>query len=171
MIHRDWTSQRFNNLVGIAKSHQVGHVWHWSFQCDCGNIITAKPSHVHGNKIKSCGCFRREFIGNQFRTHGRSRDPESTFSTWTNMLTRCNNPNNEQYKYYGARGIKVCLEWFEYENFLADMGERPNKELTLERVDNNKGYNKDNCKWATRIEQRNNRRDSPKNIIKALNEL
>ena len=81
-----------------------------------------------------------------------------TRNTWRNMIDRCTNPNAWNYKYYGQRGITVCERWLEsFENFLADMGERP-KDLTLDRIDVEKGYEKTNCKWATWSEQQANKR-------------
>lgn len=76
------------------------------------------------------------------------------------MKSRCLNKNNERYADYGGRGITICKRWLKYSNFLEDMGPKQNKDLSLERLNNNKGYNKSNCKWATRKEQCNNRRTS-----------
>jgi len=77
--------------------------------------------------------------------------------TWRTMVARCTNPNQSAYEYYGARGIKVCKRWLKYENFLADMGKRPNAEYSLERVNTNLGYKPSNCRWATRSEQQKNK--------------
>lgn len=81
----------------------------------------------------------------------------STYILWQGMKTRCSNPNASNYKYYGGRGIKVCERWEKFENFLEDMGERP-EELTLDRIDNNGDYEPSNCRWATSYEQYHNKK-------------
>jgi hypothetical protein len=77
--------------------------------------------------------------------------------TWRMMLARCQNHNSAAYQYYGAKGIKVCKRWHKYENFLADMGERPSSAHSLDRIDTHKGYSPANCRWATRSEQQKNK--------------
>jgi len=88
--------------------------------------------------------------------HGLSRT--KAYAVWYAMIQRCTNPNNKDFKYYGARGITVNPRWKNVSNFVEDMG-NPEEGLTLDRIDNNKGYEKDNCKWSTRYEQSNNKRD------------
>lgn len=82
----------------------------------------------------------------------------SGYGVWATMLQRCNNPNNTNYHKYGGRGIKVCEEWLSFDKFIGDMGTRPSLEYTIDRIDNNKGYNVSNCRWATKITQSINRR-------------
>ena len=92
--------------------------------------------------------------------HGLSKTP--VYNSWLAMISRCNNHNRNQYKNYGGRGITVCSRWLEFKNFFEDMGERPDG-LTIERKNNNLGYFKENCKWATKIEQSRNQRISKRN--------
>lgn len=110
----------------------------------------------HKNKIKSEG--RSRAAKERFTTHGAKVDGKvlRSYRSWQMMKNRCLNPNAADYKYYGGRGITVCAEWMKYETFLADMGE-PGEGLSLDRIDNNLGYSKANCRWATKQEQSRNR--------------
>lgn len=90
------------------------------------------------------------------------------YRTWTDLCSRCNNPNHQKYKNYGGRGIRVCERWLKFENFYVDMGDKP-KNLTIERINNDGNYEPGNCCWATWKEQQNNRRNSCKIALKGKN--
>lgn len=125
----------------------------WNCLCSCGVQKTIRAKTLP--TIKTCGCISGRFtVGSQV-THGLSLS--STYKIWSGMIQRATNKDYERSEDYVNRGISVSDDWKTFENFLADMGERP-KGLTLERVDNNASYSKENCKWETRCRQQSNRR-------------
>lgn len=153
----DLKGLRFGKLEAQS-SYNDGHQRVWLCACDCGASAYVPAARLSSGRQVSCGCLKVERIGALRRRHGQTRSP--TWRSWQNMLTRCLNPKRERYKDYGGRGITVCKRWLKFENFLADMGERP-EGLTLDRRNNNRGYSKANCRWATRSEQARNRRMTP----------
>jgi len=129
----------------------------WFCLCDCGVKTSVYRPCLVQNHTKSCGCFSVEQFKIRSTTHGMSNTP--AYKRWEDMHTRCYNSNTRSYKNYGGRGITVCKEWHCFEAFYSDMGSPP-KGMSLERKNNNEGYNKKNCKWATPKEQSNNRRSN-----------
>lgn len=128
----------------------------WLMRCDCGTERNVRLLNVLRGGSRNCGCVRK--IKNhqrQFR-HGRRNTLE--YNSWASMMDRCNNPNVKQWMDYGGRGISVCERWKDFRNFLEDMGLRPTVDHSLGRIDNNKGYFKENCRWETKAEQASNTR-------------
>lgn len=145
----------FNRLTVIEQlSSDLKGKRRWLCQCNCGGTSVVRTESLKGDHVKSCGCLRSEKSKMRMTKHGlRSH---SLYHTWLNMRDRCNNPNNKDWLHYGGRGIVVCDEWDDFSVFLSDMGDKKTKELTLERVDGDGNYCKENCIWATMLTQARN---------------
>lgn len=157
----DMAGQRFGRLEIISQDPEKQRDGRpkWICRCECGTIKSINGKNLRRGLVNSCGCLQSELNKIRSRTHGLAGTPE--YQIWNAMKGRCENPNDAGYRYYGGRGISVHPRWKFFENFIKDMGPRPDG-LTLERVNNYEGYGPDNCKWATREEQANNKRSSVK---------
>jgi hypothetical protein len=150
----DLTGQQYGRLrvLGFLRLDKVAR---WACVCDCGNLIEARSNALRIGNTKSCGCLRSENTLKALIKHGLSRTP--TQRSWMGIKQRCLNPKNPDFHGYGGRGITMCESWMSFSSFLSDMGECPTG-MSIDRIDNEKGYYKENCKWATQTEQVRNRR-------------
>lgn len=142
-----------------------------TFKCDCGNVKDIQISSVINSITVSCGCHSKKMASNRAKKrnlkHGKYNSPE--YNAWISMKKRCLNKNHKAYNYYGGRGIKVCDKWIDsFENFIQDIGLRPSKKHSLDRINNQLGYFKENCRWSTKKEQARNQRSN--RLISAFGE-
>lgn len=149
----DLTGRRFGKLVVVERSVRTNkqRLRLWLCRCDCGAETFVAPGCLTRGNTRSCGCGKVGGHG-----HGHHGIPE--YWVWNAMVQRCTNPKNECWSNYGGRGIKVCDRWRSFEQFLQDMGKRPNRRMTLERICNDGDYEPGNCQWATRVTQNRNTR-------------
>lgn len=157
---KNLAGQRFGRLtvirfLGVTEKHHAL----WECRCDCTGTKTVTTGKLTRGHVMSCGCLEKEVRGSHWRTHGMSHSPEHL--AWLGMKRRCLNPKIHNFADYGGRGIQVCERWKDsFENFYADMGQRPTPKHSLDRKDVNGPYDKENCRWATKKEQSRNRRDN-----------
>lgn len=171
---KDLTDIRFDKTTAIRDVGKAsgGRGRLWECRCDCGRTHIVVAGHLLSGHTRSCGCLWEEagkctkpkHITHGYTSRKKNGQVSSEYSIWSGMKARCNNPTNASYLKYGAKGIRVCGRWDSgegdlsgFECFIADMGDRPTRGHSLDRIDSSKDYSPDNCKWSTHKEQQNNR--------------
>ena len=167
---KNLTGQKFGRLLVLKFLESRDNKRFWLCLCDCGKFKEKPTGELTNGGTLSCGCMKREKILKATTTHGLTKTPE--YQTWAGIKKRCLNSKNKDYHHYGGRGITICKRWLNsFENFLEDMGERPSKNHSIDRIDNNSNYCKENCRWATQKEQKRNTRKNKKVINTITNEI
>lgn len=160
----DLTGKRFGRLVVICRAGK-GKGWQslWLCRCDCGSFVVVRHSSLTSGNTKSCGCYHRDYTAITHTKHGHFGD--RLYFVWNTMKGRCNNPNNQKYKDYGGRGIKVCDEWandfMSFYIWAMNNGYDPDAPYgvtTIDRIDVNGDYCPDNCQWVDMKTQSQNKR-------------
>lgn len=156
----DLTNQKFSRWTVIRKGkNAIKRPVNWVCKCICGIERSVSSQSLRNGSSKSCGCLNKEvhrkMCIDRNTTHALSKTP--TYDTWINLKQRCYNPNAKKYKIYGHLGIRVCKRWQKFENFFIDMGHRPSKKHTIDRINPRGHYEPGNCRWALHKVQQNNR--------------
>lgn len=153
------TGQKFGRWTVTGPSHRTERRrFYWACICECGNEKAVLSDVLRSGKSRSCGCLQREVVAAARTKHGLFDHP--AYSTYRAMRSRCENPKAEGYEQYGGRGITVCSRWARFETFWLDMGPTWKPGLSIDRIENDLGYEPTNCRWATSREQGANRRDN-----------
>lgn len=163
----DLTGKRFGRLtvISFVELHKKNRSSVWQCKCDCGvekNITSIRLLHT---RTLSCGCLRASQNPTLRLIHGETKKTKE-YRAWRNMKARCLNPQEQDRKLYKDRGITVCERWMHsFPNFLQDMGRAPSPKHSIDRINNDGNYEPSNCRWATAVEQANNKRNNKKRMI------
>lgn len=157
---KDMTNYKFNGCTVLKRAENKGKNVCWLCKCYCGKEFVVRATDIRTGNTKSCGCLNKKLAGDRARKHGNRNS--RLYNIWSNMKARCSNSNSKNFKNYGGRGINVCDDWLNsFENFYNwAMDNGYDNKLTLDRIDNYKGYKPNNCKWSDYTQQERNRRNN-----------
>jgi hypothetical protein len=163
-VAKDFTPETFGRLTTIGPAFKIGKNAFVVCQCKCGFIKIVRKTNL-GRCAFSCGCLHKEELAARSTKHGERKKKETSaeYNCYMGILKRCKNSNDVRFPLYGGRGIKICDRWLGdsgFQNFLADMGRKPSRSHSIDRIDVNGDYCYGNCRWATQKEQNNNKRNN-----------
>lgn len=146
----------FGRLTVLSYASKSNKKNYWECVCACGKNKVIVGSNLRNGHTQSCGCLHKETMSVLKTKHASCNSKE--YKTWSSIIQRCLNPNNSRFKSYCGAGIDVCDRWKKsFINFIADVGKCPDKKMSLDRINNKKGYSPDNCRWATNTQQARNK--------------
>ena len=144
--YENLVNNKFGRLTVVEKDTSRNGARYWICKCDCGNIKSVRTSHLKSGNVTSCGCFRKEKAKKDRTKHGMTNT--AVYRAWNSMKSRCN-LDSKNSKYYKEKGITYCKEWESFDLFYEEFGKYYFEGAFLDRIDNSKGYDKNNCRWVT----------------------